>query len=62
VRCRPQHRKKTLLARCPNLVEEAHGIAEGAGLSYGKVLLLNVGYDAKGDALNERSNKEEAPC
>lgn len=40
--------EKTLSARHPNLLEEMHGIAEGADLPYEDVLLLNVAYDAQG--------------
>jgi isopenicillin-N N-acyltransferase-like protein len=47
--------EKTLLARCPNIVEEMQGIAEGAGVPYEKILELNVGYDAKGDMLHASS-------
>jgi hypothetical protein len=42
----------TLDARCPNLVEEMRGIAEGAGATYQDILLLNVGYDAEGEFLS----------
>lgn len=41
----------TLAARCPNLVEEMRGIAEGAGVAYQDILLLNVGFDAEGEFL-----------
>jgi len=51
VRAAAYNVERTLLARCPDVVEEMHGIAEGAGLAYEEILLLNVGYDAKGDAL-----------
>jgi predicted choloylglycine hydrolase len=47
--------EKTLLDRCPDTVEEMHGIAEGAGVPYDKILQLNVGYDAKGDLLHAAS-------
>ena len=43
---------ETLAARCPNLVEEMRGIAEGAGQLYQDILLLNVGYDAEGEFLS----------
>jgi len=39
----------TLQARAPHLVSEMQGIAEGAGLPYEEILLLNTGYDASGD-------------
>jgi hypothetical protein len=42
---------QTLVARCPNLVDEMRGIAEGADQVYQDILLLNVGYDAEGEFL-----------
>lgn len=52
VRAAARNIEKTLLARCPNLVEEMRGIAEGIGLPYEEILLLNVVYDAKGDVFD----------
>jgi isopenicillin-N N-acyltransferase-like protein len=39
----------TLLTRFPHLVREMQGIADGAGLPYEEILLLNVGYDTRSD-------------
>jgi len=41
--------ERALLGHCPNVVEEMRGIAEGAGVSYEDILLLNVQGDAEGD-------------
>jgi len=48
--------EEVLSADFPGVVEEMHGIAEGSGLPYEDVLLLNVGYDVRVGALGQRAD------